>query len=144
MPQIHKSVLVAHPAQQMFDLVAEVDRYPEFMPWCSTAEVHERAADGLIASVGIDFRGIRTSFKTRNHHHAPHRIDLLLLEGPFSRLEGHWRFDSLRSDACKVTFQLDYAFKSGLLGQALVPVFDHIARSLVDAFVRRADQGSGA
>ena len=67
-----------------------------------------------------------------------------LRDGPFSTLDGLWHFHTLRHDACKIEFRLDYTFKSGLLGQALVPVFDHIARSFVDAFVKRADQLAGS
>lgn len=146
MPSVHKSVLLAHSAEQMFDLVQAVERYPQFLPWCGGSTVHERSLHRMLATVQIDYRGIRQSFTTENTLHAPHRIGMTLREGPFSRLDGLWHFHTLRHDACKVEFRLDYAFKSGLLGQALVPVFDHIARSFVDAFVRRADQlqASGA
>jgi ribosome-associated toxin RatA of RatAB toxin-antitoxin module len=123
----------------MFDLVAAVEAYPQFLPWCGGSQVHERTLHRMVATVGIDYRGIRQSFTTENELHSPHRIGMTLREGPFSRLDGLWHFHTLRHDACKVEFRLDYAFKSGLLGQALVPVFDHIARSFVDAFVRRAE-----
>jgi ribosome-associated toxin RatA of RatAB toxin-antitoxin module len=139
MPSVHKSVLVPYASEQMFDLVSAVEAYPQFLPWCGGSQVHERSLHRMVATVGIDYRGIRQSFTTENELHAPHRIGMKLREGPFSRLDGLWHFHTLRHDACKVEFRLDYAFKSGLLGQALVPVFDHIARSFVDAFVRRAE-----
>jgi ribosome-associated toxin RatA of RatAB toxin-antitoxin module len=94
----------------------------------------------MVATLGIHFKGIRQSFSTVNEMHAPHSIGMTLRDGPFSTLDGLWRFHTLRHDACKVEFRLDYSFKSGLLGQALLPVFDPIARSFVDAFVRRAEQ----
>lgn len=140
MPSVHKSVLLAHSSEQMYALVEAVQDYPKFLPWCGGSTVHERSRQRMLATVAIDYRGIRQSFTTENTLHAPHRIGMALREGPFSRLDGLWHFNTLRHDACKVEFRLDYAFKSGLLGQALVPVFDHIARSFVDAFVRRADQ----
>lgn len=140
MPSVHKSVLLQHSAEQMFALVSDVERYPEFLPWCGGTVVHERSSRTMLATIAIDFRGIRQSFTTENELHMPHRIAMRLREGPFSSLDGLWHFHTLRHDACKIEFRLDYAFKSGLLGQTLVPVFDHIARSFVDAFVRRADQ----
>lgn len=140
MPSVHKTVLLPYSAEQIYALVHDVERYPAFLPWCSSADVHERSAHEMVATLGIYFHGIRQSFSTRNELHAPHRIGMQLREGPFSSLDGLWTFHTLRHDACKVDFRLDYTFKSGLLGQTLVPVFDQIARSFVDAFVRRADQ----
>lgn len=140
MPSVHKSVLLAHSAERMFALVEDVESYPKFLPWCGGSEVHERSLNRMLATVHIDFRGIRQSFTTENELHAPHRISMTLRDGPFTKLDGLWRFHTLRHDACKIEFQLDYVFKSGLLGRALVPVFDHIARSFVDAFVQRADR----
>jgi len=140
MPSVHKSVLLPFSSERMFELVHAVETYPQFLPWCGGATVHERSMHRMLATIAIDYRGIRQSFTTENELHAPHRIAMTLREGPFSSLDGLWHFHTLRHDACKVDFRLDYAFKSGLLGQALVPVFDHIARSFVDAFVRRAEQ----
>lgn len=139
MPTVHKSALLMHSAQQIYDLVNDVPAYKEFLPWCGGSVVSEASATHMLATITIDFRGIRQSFSTANEMHAPHRISMTLRDGPFSKLDGVWHFLSLRHDACKVEFHLDYLFKSGLLGQALVPVFDHIARSMVDAFGRRAD-----
>ena len=140
MPSVHKSVLLHHSAERMFALVADIERYPQFLPWCGGAVLHERSMRRMVATIAIDYRGIRQSFTTENELHAPHRITMVLRDGPFSTLDGLWHFHTLRHDSCKVEFRLDYTFKSGLLGQALVPVFDHIARSFVDAFVKRAEQ----
>jgi len=140
MPSVHKSVLLHHSAERMFELVADVERYPQFLPWCGGSVLHERNMRHMVATIAIDYRGIRQSFTTENELHAPHRISMKLRDGPFSTLDGLWHFHTLRHDACKVEFRLDYTFKSGLLGQALVPVFDHIARTFVEAFVKRADQ----
>lgn len=140
MPSVHKSVLLHYSSEQMYELVNAVEAYPQFLPWCGGTHVHERTMHSMVATVSIDFRGMRQSFTTENGLHAPHRISMKLRDGPFHRLDGLWHFHSLRHDACKVEFKLDYAFKSGLLGQAMVPIFDHIARSFVDAFVKRAEK----
>jgi len=140
MPLVHKSVLLPFSSEQMYDLVHAVETYPQFLPWCGGSKVHERSMHAMLATVSIDYRGIRQSFTTENQLHAPHRITMKLRDGPFHALDGLWHFQTLRHDACKVEFRLEYSFKSGLLGQALVPVFDHIARSFVDAFVKRAEK----
>ena len=93
----------------------------------------------VLATVQIDFRGLRQSFTTLNRNRAPESIDMELAKGPFRRLQGQWLFTALKDTACKVEFRLDYEFAAGLLGKALAPIFDHIAGSMVDAFVRRAD-----
>jgi ribosome-associated toxin RatA of RatAB toxin-antitoxin module len=98
------------------------------------------------AEVGISFSGIRQTFTTRNEHVPGRQIDMALVDGPFSRLEGHWRFTPVGDAgqrACKVELTLDYAFRSATLAALVGPVFDKIAASLVDAFVKRAEQVLG-
>ena len=143
MATVSKSVLVPYSARRMFDLVERVEDYPRFLPWCSGSSVSERSVSGMTATVDIDFKGLRQSFTTVNAHAPGERIDMHLKEGPFSRLQGTWRFIALREDACKVVFELDYAFAGGLVSRLLSPVFDQIAGSMVDAFVRRAEQFPG-
>lgn len=140
MHAVRKSLLLPYSARQMFDLVERVEDYPQFLPWCGGTEVERDAQAGVIATILIDYRGLRQRFTTSNVIQPPEAISMQLREGPFSRLDGHWRFVSLREDACKVEFALQYAFARGLLGRALAPVFDQIAHSFVDAFVRRAEQ----
>jgi ribosome-associated toxin RatA of RatAB toxin-antitoxin module len=123
----------------MFDLVADVPSYPQFMPWCGGASV-EPTADGRVrASIEIDYRGVRSGFTTFNWHQAPGRIEMEFADGPFAALGGLWRFTALKADACKVEFELDYEFAGGLLGRLIAPVFDYIANSFIDAFARRAE-----
>jgi ribosome-associated toxin RatA of RatAB toxin-antitoxin module len=143
MATVSKSVLVPYSAQRMFDLVERVEDYPAFLPWCSGSSVGERHAGGMTATVEIDFKGLRQRFTTINAHEPGQRIDMRLKEGPFSRLQGTWQFVALRDDACKVVFDLDYAFAGGLISRVLAPVFEQIAGSMVDAFVRRAEQIHG-
>lgn len=144
----------------MFDLVERVEDYPQFLPWCGGVEVERGPGEELTATLLIDFHGIRKSFTTCNRHRPPAvqgaspaggdrqaareqaagRIDLVLRDGPFSRLEGLWRFVPLAPGACRVEFALDYEFAGAVLGKALAPVFGKISANFVDAFVRRAEQ----
>jgi len=145
MSSIEKSVLVQHSAASMYALVADIPAYPDFLPWCGGAEVKSRDGSRVTATITIDFHGIRQSFTTVNDQHPVERIDLQLVEGPFSQLTGQWRFTSLAADACKVQLVLDYEFSNFLLGKIVGPVFHQIAASMVDSFVRRADAvASGA
>ncbi len=124
----------------MYDLVERVEEYPKFLPWCGGADVRRDSDERAVATILIDYRGLKQRFTTTNVQRPPEAISMRLRDGPFSKLEGEWRFLALRPDACKVDFSLEYAFAGGLLGRALAPVFDHIARSFIDAFVRRAEQ----
>lgn len=133
-------MLLAHPRERMFDLVARVEDYPQFLPWCGGASATTRPDGSVLASVTIAFKGLRQTFSTINRHQEQDTIDMELAEGPFRSLQGRWSFVALREDACRVEFALDYQFGPGLLGKALAPVFDHIAGSMVEAFVRRAEQ----
>ncbi len=143
MPSIEKSVLVRHSARDLFALVADVDVYQDFLPWCGSSRVVSRDGDRVVAAVEIDFHGIRQRFTTQNTEVPYERIDMQLVDGPFSRLEGGWRFAALGNDACKVTLVLDYAFSSFLLGKLVGPAFARIASSMVDSFVKRADENAG-
>ena len=140
MPHVERSVYVHYSAEQMFDLVQDVESYPQFLPWCAGSKVASDHEGGVDASVDIAYRGIRTRFTTRNQHRYPQQIRLALIEGPFRSLNGQWNFVALRAAACKVQLVLDYQFAGGLLGRAIAPVFDAIADSLVDSFARRAEQ----
>ena len=139
MHKVQRSVLVPYSAAQMFDLVAKVEDYPKFMPWCGGTEVHERDENGVRASVVIQFAGLRQRFTTRNTHHYPDRIQLDLVDGPFSMLEGVWEFQPLAHDACKVVFTMQYQFSSRALEALVGPVFNRIATSFIDAFTQRAE-----
>lgn len=127
----------------MYELVERVEDYPKFLPWCGGSEVRRESEERVVATVLIDFRGLKQRFTTMNLQRPPEAISMRLRDGPFAKLEGEWRFRALRENACKVEFSLEYAFAGGLLGRALAPVFDHIARSFIDAFVRRAEQVYG-
>lgn len=146
MKTVTKSVLLWYSPQEMYRLVTEVDQYPQFLPWCDRARVLAADASGMTAEVGISFGGIRQTFTTRNEHVPDRQVVMTLVNGPFSRLDGEWNFVPLGDGAqraCKVELTLNYGFDNAILGKLVGPVFDRIAGSLVDAFVKRARQVYG-
>lgn len=146
MKTVNKSVLIWFSPQEMFDLVTAVADYPKFLPWCDRARVLEQHDGGATAEVGIAFGGIHQTFTTRNTHTMGRQVLIHLVNGPFSKLEGQWDFLPVGDGsqrACKVELNLHYGFSSALLSRLVGPVFDKIAASLVDAFVKRAEQVYG-
>lgn len=146
MKTVTKSVLIWYSPQEMYVLVTEVDQYPQFLPWCDRARVVSADATGMTAEVGISFSGIRQTFTTRNEHVPGRQVAIKLVNGPFSRLDGEWNFLPLGDGtqrACKVELNLRYGFDNAMLGKLVGPVFDKIASSMVDAFVKRAAQVYG-
>jgi ribosome-associated toxin RatA of RatAB toxin-antitoxin module len=145
MKPVNKSVLLWYSAPEMYALVTGVEAYPKFLPWCDGAEVLERRDDGLTARLSLSFAGVRTHFTTRNTHHDNARVRVELVDGPFSHLDGDWQFKPLQrpgsdvANACKVQFELRYAFSSNALEAVLSPVFDKVAQTFVDRFVERAE-----
>ncbi|MDZ7621412.1 MAG: type II toxin-antitoxin system RatA family toxin [Candidatus Competibacteraceae bacterium] len=137
MATIKKSALVLYSAAEMYALVNDVEAYPQFLPWCRSAHVVICGEDELRATIEMAKGGVHKSFTTHNRMQPDRMIDIRLLEGPFKSLEGHWCFDPLRADACKVSLNMDFEF-SMLLRKAIEPVFKQIANSLVDAFCQRA------
>ena len=138
MHTVQRSVLVPYSQAQMFDLVADVEKYPQFMPWCGGAAVQHRDEDGMQASITISIAGIKQTFTTRNEHHYPEVITFHLVDGPFSALTGTWRFQELAPDACKVLYTMEYAFSNRALEMVVGPVFNRIATSFIDSFTQRA------
>ena len=146
MKTVQKSVLIWYSPQEMFNLVTAVQQYPQFLPWCDHARVLEQDDSGMLAEVGIALSGIRQSFVTRNLHEPGRRVQMQLVKGPFSRLDGDWHFHAVgdgRQRAARVELLLHYGFDSATLSKVVGPVFDRIAASMVDAFVKRAEQVYG-
>lgn len=139
MAVVHKTVFLGYSAQQMFDLVAAIEDYPKFLPWCGAVEIKERSEEAVVASLAIHYRGVRQSFTTSNVNTAPSTIKMRLVDGPFKALDGVWNFKPLRDDACKVELDLHYEFSSAILEQLIGPVFGVIANSMVDSFCKRAE-----
>jgi ribosome-associated toxin RatA of RatAB toxin-antitoxin module len=140
MAEVKQTVLVPYSAARMFELVDAVEQYPQFLPWCSGSELIYRHPDALRAVIHVNFRGIRQQFSTENSRQPPNSMGIRLLEGPFKSLDGSWRFTDLGGAGCKVEFQLHWEFSSRVLAALVGPVFNHIAHTLVDAFVSRAQK----
>jgi ribosome-associated toxin RatA of RatAB toxin-antitoxin module len=140
MKRIARSAIVEHSAAEMYALVETIEAYPGFLPWCAGAVVHERRPGSTRATLTVGVRGLRHAFTTRNQNRPGEAIDMHLVEGPFRRFEGQWRFVPLSEHACRIEFSLQYEFASRALGRVLAPLFDNIADSMVEAFVRRAGE----
>lgn len=176
MKHVKKSVLLWYSPREMYELVVGVGRYPEFLPWCEQAEILTRqtleqpaataealagaepASESVTARLQMAYAGVRHAFTTRNTNTLNRRVDMALVDGPFSELEGVWNFLPLgkpgaASDpaqagvepkACKIEFELRYAFSSMALEAVVSPVFDRVANTLVERFVQRAEAVYGA
>jgi ribosome-associated toxin RatA of RatAB toxin-antitoxin module len=135
---VHKSALVLYSAGDMYALVNDIESYPRFLPWCRSTQVLSRNSDEVRARIEMHKGGVHKFFTTCNRLQEDKMIEIRLLEGPFLRLEGFWRFQALRRDACKVSLDMEFEFISPLLQMAIGPVFKQITHSLIDAFCRRA------
>jgi len=129
-----------HSAGQMFALVNDIDRYQEFLPWCGGSRVISHDQDEMMASVEIAFKGVRKTFTTRNTLTTDARIDMNLVDGPFSELSGAWEFKPISDEACRISLALGFGFSNKIVGSVIGPVFRMIADSMVDSFCKRADE----
>jgi ribosome-associated toxin RatA of RatAB toxin-antitoxin module len=143
MAMVNKSVLIERSPQQMFDLVDRVEDYPQFLPWCSQTRCEFRDHSKTVATLHINYRSVKSHFTTENDKECPFRMRITLVDGPFRRLDGFWRFRPLAEHACKIEFQLSYEFSSKLFEKLIGPVFSQIANTFVDAFVKRANEVHG-
>lgn len=143
MTTVTRSALVMHSAREMYDLVNDCESYPKFLPWCSNATLIESSEVHMVGKLEIAKAGIKHSFTTRNTLEAPHHIHLQLVDGPFKKLEGDWKFEALSEEACKVTLTMEFEFASKLLSMALGGVFNQAANTMVEAFCKRADEVYG-
>ncbi len=140
MTSITRSALVMHTAEQMFDLVNDVRRYPEFLQGCQATEVLAEGDDFIEARLTIAKAGVNQSFSTRNTLQRPERMEMRLVDGPFTHFHGVWHFYPLSDEACKVSLDMDFDVGNKLAGVALGVVFKQVANMMVDAFVKRAKE----
>jgi ribosome-associated toxin RatA of RatAB toxin-antitoxin module len=152
MKHVKKSVLLWYSPREMYELVVAVEHYPSFLPWCERAEVLQRDDAGMTARLTLAKAGVRHAFTTRNRQRRDEEVHVQLVDGPFSVLDGSWRFVPLgragtdagdEPRACRIDFDLRYAFASPALEAVVSPVFGRIANTFVDSFVRRAEQVHG-
>ncbi len=138
MTVIHRSAIVPYSAHKMFDLVADIPSYPEFLPWCGGARIVTAQGDEVIAAIDIAYSGVHRTFSTRNLLQRGKMMEIHLLEGPFSYLQGFWQFKSLDEYSSKISLDLEFEVTNKIVGLALTPVFSNIANQLVDRFHQRA------
>lgn len=138
MTTIRKSALVPYSAAEMFELVADIPAYSKFLPWCGGARMLTRDAATVTAAIDIAYSGVHKTFTTRNYLTPPAAMRMELLDGPFSRLDGNWRFEALGARESKISLDLEFEFANRLLAFALNSTFSKIADSMVDSFLQRA------
>lgn len=143
MREVVKTALVPYTPEQMYALVADFERYPEFVPWVSESDVLERGADHVVGRLSMHRAGVRESFTTRNTLRAPVEIHVQLIEGPFKSLDGVWTFNDLAGRGTKVGLRMRFEFANAMLSLLLSRSFERNCAQLVDAFVARAREVYG-
>jgi len=138
MRTVNKSALVSYSAADMYALVNDVERYPEFLPWCRSARILSKEPAEMRASLELARGGFHKTFTTRNSLEPGRAITITLVDGPFRHLEGRWKFQDLDHEGSKVSLDMEFEFAGKLLDLMAGPVFHEICNSLVDAFIRRA------
>lgn len=139
MRNIKRTAQVPQSAAQMFALVDEIEKYADFLPWCSNANVLSRDEDEVKATIEVAAAGFAKSFTTSNRNQKNKMIEIRLIDGPFNHLEGFWLFEDLADEGSTVTLDLEFEMAGGMLAFAFDPIFHQVANSLVDAFVERAN-----
>ena len=136
---VHKSAVLDYSAEQMYALVENMETYPSFLPWCDSVDVQrDKVNHTVVATISVNFCGIRQSFSTYNTNTAPVSIQMRLVRGPFRKLDGRWTFTALNDRQCRVELHLNYDFSHFFLEKLIGPVFDIVTNSLVDSFCERA------
>ncbi len=140
MPTHAEVRVLHHPPEQLFDLVADVEKYPEFLPWCVDARIRRREGDLIVADLVIGYRMFRERFTSTVVLNRPDRIDVTYAEGPFRYLNNHWTFAPEGPDSCVIDFFVDFEFRSRVLQALVGRVFGEAVKVMVHAFERRADE----
>ena len=135
---INKTALIPYSAAKMYDLVADVDNYQFFLPWCGGSKVLSQTEDEVKGQVIIEHMGMNKTFTTLNRMHKDKMIEMRLVDGPFKQLHGFWHFDALDENGCKISLDLEFEFSNKIMSMAFGPIFSQIANSMVDAFCKRA------
>lgn len=142
MHNIHKSAIVLHSSKKMFQLVDSVENYPRFLPWCGSTQIIERDNSKTIASIEINYKGIRQKFTTENTKKQNKEMMIKLIDGPFKSLSGQWIFKNLDNDSCQIELQLEYQFSNIILEKLISPLFNMIANTFIDEFIKEANKSN--
>lgn len=140
MAQVKKTVIISHSASNMYLLVDDVLKYPEFLPWCGGVDLIQQDEQSTVATLHIDYHGLHQKFTTENSKTFPNTMRIQLKDGPFKHLEGYWQFTALSEEACKIEFSLNYEFSNQFFEKIIAPLFNHITNTFVDEFITRADE----
>jgi len=135
-----RSALLPYSAGKMYDIVADIEVYPDFLYWCSAADIVSQQPDEIVARLKIEYSKLNILFTTRNQNTPGKSIRLSLVEGPFADLSGEWRFEALTPEACKVSIEMDFVFENSLSRRVLSGVFKKTIGMQLDAFQKRAVQ----
>ncbi|MCN4144643.1 MAG: type II toxin-antitoxin system RatA family toxin [Thiohalomonas sp.] len=135
---INKTALIPYSAAKMYELVADVDSYQHFLPWCGGSKIISQTDDEVQGQVRIQHLGMDKTFTTLNRLQKNKMIEMRLIDGPFKQLQGFWRFDALEENGCKISLDLEFEFSNKIMSMAFGLIFSQIANSMVDAFCKRA------
>ena len=140
MREVVRSALVGHSAEQVYALIVDVERYPEFLPWVGGSKLHEKSDRELLATLEMQRGGVRERFSTRNTFERPAFMTMRLVEGPFRLLEGRWTFTPIGTAGTRIELEMRFEFASPMLSMLLGKSFEQSCNSLIDAFIARARQ----
>jgi len=138
--KVSRSALLSYNAAQMFDVIADVRSYPDFINWCKGMEVLEESVEEVVATLIVSFGKLNFSFTTRNHMQRSDSVTMQLVDGPFSNLEGQWTILALDENACKVSLDMDFAFDNPITQKLFGRIFQKVVSAQLDAFQERANQ----
>ena len=139
---IKKTAIAFHPQADMFNLVDQIENYPNFLSWCGSTYVIHRDSEITRATIEINFKGIKQSFTTENIKKSDQLMQIRLIDGPFRHLSGIWMFNKLDANSCQIELTLEYQFSNVLLETLISPVFNIIANTFIDEFIKEANRRS--
>jgi len=142
--EIRRSALVTFSPEQMFDLVIDVERYPQFLPWVAGAQLHEKSERELLASIEMQRSGVRERFSTRNAFERPSFMTMQMVQGPFRLLEGRWSFAPIGTAGTRVELEMRFEFANPVISMLFGKAFEHSCNTLIDAFIARARETYGS
>jgi len=142
MHRVRKNAIVFHSKNKMFRLVDLIENYPKFLPWCGSTKIIERNNNKTIASIEINYKGIKQTFTTENTKKINDKMIIKLINGPFKSLSGEWLFKELEKDSCQVELKLEYEFSNIILEKLISPVFNIIANTFIDEFIKEANKSN--
>ena len=142
MHKVRKNAIVFHSKDKMYRLVDLIENYPNFLPWCGSTKIIERNNNKTIASIEINYKGIKQSFTTENTKKINEKMIIKLINGPFKSLSGEWLFKEMAKDSCQIELKLEYEFSNIILEKLISPLFNMIANTFIDEFIKEANRNN--